>query len=39
MEAAEHVFNICVTLGVGTDLNGKLTKHMYAPDLGPNVPS
>jgi len=24
---------------VGTDLTGKLSEHIYAPDLGPNVPS
>jgi len=24
---------------VGTDLNGRLPKHIYASDLGPNVPS
>ena len=32
---------ICIYVYIyeGTDLTGKLSKHVYAPDPGPNVPN
>jgi len=34
-----HIYTCVYTHVVRTDLTGKLSKHIYASDLGPKLPS